>query len=210
MNNKLRQGLIISTIVTLGLLGQVKEAIAQTLNDKNIDKTEELARVTDNTASAINMNFDLDRSSPDASAVKQFFMGWDILTEEEKGEFDMLWNKAMHSNVRQYYEEEILRIFWQRVEDVEKIVLVSAILDPTWQTKLGKHVFEEISKSEYYQIRIKQIRNIMKIRQQLEELDKRNEELDKGNEESQERIKNLDDIIEDLDSVIEIFEKKSK
>ena len=122
----------------------------------------------------------------------------------------MLWNKAMHSNVRQYYEEEILRIFWQRVEDVEKIVLVSAILDPTWQTKLGKHVFEEISKSEYYQIRIKQIRNIMKIRQQLEELDKRNEELDKGNEESQERIKNLDDIIEDLDSVIEIFEKKSK
>ena len=40
MNNKLRQGLIISTIVTLGLLGQVKEAIAQTLNDKNIDKTE--------------------------------------------------------------------------------------------------------------------------------------------------------------------------
>ncbi|OQB41619.1 MAG: hypothetical protein BWY04_00715 [candidate division CPR1 bacterium ADurb.Bin160] len=74
MNNKLRQGLIISTIVTLGLLGQVKEAIAQTLNDKNIDKTEELARVTDNTASAISANFDLDRSSPDVSAVKQFFM----------------------------------------------------------------------------------------------------------------------------------------
>ena len=215
MNNKLRQGLIISTIVTLGLLGQVKEAIAQTLNDKNIDKTEELARITDNTASAINMNFDLDRSSPDASAVKQFFMGWDILTEEEKGEFDMLWNKAMQSNVRDFYEKQILKFFnWKWYTDEQKKIFVSAFLDQTQTTKLWQYAFKEISQNRVYQFRLSQIIKQVELEVDIAKLDReiieeriKWKELDQKWKELDQKWKELDVLLDALKNMEEAFKQ---
>ncbi|HOG15341.1 MAG TPA: hypothetical protein PK674_02020 [Candidatus Absconditabacterales bacterium] len=215
MNNKLRQGLIISTIVILGLLGQVKEAIAQTLNDKNIDKTEELARITDNTASAINMNFDLDRSSPDASAVKQFFMGGDILTEEEKVEFDMLWNKAMQSNVRDFYEKQILKFFnGKGYTDEQKKIFVSAFLDQTQTTKLGQYAFKEISQNRVYQFRLSQIIKQVELEVDIAKLDReiieeriKGKELDQKGKELDQKGKELDVLLDALKNMEEAFKQ---
>ncbi|HOG15339.1 MAG TPA: hypothetical protein PK674_02010, partial [Candidatus Absconditabacterales bacterium] len=195
MNNKLRQGLIISTIVILGLLGQVKEAIAQTLNDKNIDKTEELARITDNTASAINMNFDLDRSSPDVSAVKQFFMTPGFLSEIGLRDFNTIWDKAAKSLIWPYREEAILDIFSRERNDFEKVVLILAILDPTGETDLGERVIKEISNNKLYQYKMKQIISIMEKKQSILEIDERIQKTDERIQKTDERIQKTDERI---------------
>jgi len=75
--NKLRQGLIVSTIATLSLFSQINEAIASVLNkDKTNYNTEELVKITDNTASAISINFDNNANitPPDSTQIKAFFM----------------------------------------------------------------------------------------------------------------------------------------
>jgi hypothetical protein len=75
--NKLRQGLIVSTIATLSLFSQINEAIASVLSkDKTNYNTEELVKITDNTASAISINFDNNANitPPDSTQIKAFFM----------------------------------------------------------------------------------------------------------------------------------------
>jgi hypothetical protein len=75
--NKLRQGLIVSTIATLSLFSQINEAIASVLSkDKTNYNTEDLVKITDNTASAISINFDNNANitPPDSTQIKAFFM----------------------------------------------------------------------------------------------------------------------------------------
>ena len=217
MNNKLRQGLIISTIVTLGLLGQVKEAIAQTLNDKNIDKTEELARITDNTASAINMNFDLDRSSPDASAVKQFFMGWDILNDEEKKDFEMLRNSVIQSDVRPIYERQILKFFNPVFTEEEKRMFIILLLDPNQNTQLWQKEFSKLNnKKSYKSIHTQSIRSVntsielAQSTEKLEQLKKEWEQLKKEWEQLKKEWEQLKSLKQTLENMKKVFEENQE
>ena len=212
--NKAKKALLVSTIVATSLFAKVSDAVASTLqaNDKQDFQTEQITEITDNTTNSISMN--LDNTTQDTSEVKKLFLTPWFLDANELKEFDTLWNNATKSPIRPYYEEAILDIFSDNVENIEKVVLILAILDPIQQTTLGKRAIEKINKSEYYQIRIKQTISIMKKKQNIAELDKRNAELDKEIKETQERIKEteerikeLKDFIQELETFEKLFEK---
>ena len=204
MDNKLKQGLIVSTIATISLFGQVKDAIAQTLSKDTVNvKTEGLARVTDNTASAINMNFDLDRSLPDTSVVKQFFVAPWFLSEIWLRDFNTMWDKATKSLIWPYREEAILDIFSRERNDFEKVVLILAILDPTWETDLGERAIKEISNNKLYQYKMKQIISIMEKKQSILEIDERIQKTDERIQKIDERIQKTDERIQKRDERIQ-------
>ena len=132
--NKLRQGLIVSTIATLSLFSQINEAIASVLSkDKTNYNTEDLVKITDNTASAISINFDNNANitPPDSTQIKAFFMEWNILTNDEKSEFNRLWNKATQSDLRHIYEKHIIRHFTWKYDDEGKLAFI--VLTLGWE-----------------------------------------------------------------------------
>jgi hypothetical protein len=70
MNNKLKQGFVVSMVVATSLFTQINDAIAKTLNNEEYNKAEKLANITDNTASAMIINI----NTPDSAQIKAFFM----------------------------------------------------------------------------------------------------------------------------------------
>jgi hypothetical protein len=57
-------------VVATSLFTQINDAIAKTLNNKEYNKAEKLANITDNTASAMIINI----NTPDSAQIKAFFM----------------------------------------------------------------------------------------------------------------------------------------
>lgn len=212
MDNKLKQGLIVSTIATISLFGQVKDAIAQTLSKDTVNvKTEELARVADNTASAINMNFDLDRSSPDTSVVKQFFVGWDILNDEEKKDFEMLRNSVIQSDVRPIYERQILKFFNPVFTEEEKKMFIILLLDPNQNTQLWQKEFSKLNnKKSYKSIHTQSIRSVntsIELAQSTEKLEQLKKEWEQLKKEW-EQLKSLKQTLENMKKVFEENQEK--
>jgi len=208
--NKAKKTLLVSTIVATSLFSKVSNAVARTLkaNDKKDFQTEQISEITDHTSDSISMN--LDNTPPDTSDVKKLFLTPWFLDTNELKEFNTLWNNATKSPIRPYYEEAILDIFSENRDNIEKVILTLAILDPIQQTSLWKRAMEEINKSKIYQYEIKQIISIIKKKQNIAELDKRNAELDKRNAELDEIIKSLDIIIKAFENMEKIFKESQK
>jgi len=127
MNNKLKQGFVVSMVVATSLFTQINDAIAKTLNNEEYNKAEKLANITDNTASAMIINI----NTPDSAQIKAFFMEWNILTNDEKSEFNRLWNKATQSDLRHIYEKHIIRHFTWKYDDEGKLAFI--VLTLGWE-----------------------------------------------------------------------------
>ena len=70
-------------------------------------------------------------TSPDSAQIKAFFMEWNILTNDEKSEFNRLWNKATQSDLRHIYEKHIIRHFTWKYDDEGKLAFI--VLTLGWE-----------------------------------------------------------------------------
>ena len=191
--NKLRQGLIVSTIATLSLFSQINEAIASVLSkDKTNYNTEELVKITDNTASAISINFDNNANitPPDSTQIKAFFMEWDILTNDEKSEFNRLWNKATQSDLRHIYEKHIIRHFTWKYDDEGKLAFI--VLTLGWEeTILRPKCKAIIDWNPYYLYLYPKIKENIQWDISIYLLDEEGKKLDEEGKKLDEEIKKL-------------------
>ena len=174
--NKLRQGILASAIATTSLFVQVNDAIAKTLNNEEYNKAEKLANITDNTASAMIINI----NTPDSAQIKAFFMEWNILTNDEKKDFIELRDNATQSDIRNFYEQQIVKFFDPIFDNEEKKVFIILLLDPNQNTQLWQTEFEKIKNNKLYKnIHIQSLENMkseMKLVQSIEEWKKIKEE----------------------------------
>ena len=210
--NKLRQGLIVSTIATLSLFSQINEAIASVLSkDKTNYNTEELVKITDNTASAISINFDNNANitPPDSTQIKAFFMEWDILTNDEKSEFNRLWNKATQSDLRHIYEKHIIRHFTWKYDDEGKLAFI--VLTLGWEeTILRPKCKAIIDWNPYYLYLYPKIKENIQWDISIYLLKEEGKKLDEEIERAKEEGKKLDEEGEKLDEEIKKLKAKIK
>lgn len=151
--NKLKEGLIVSTIATLSLFSQINEAIANVLN-KETHNTEELAKITDNTINALNINLDDNENitPPDSTEIKAFFMEWDILTNDEKKNFIELRNKISNSDSRIFYEKQMQRALNWTYTNEEAKMFIGSLMDQAQETERWKKENEKINQKKYVNI----------------------------------------------------------
>jgi len=210
--NKLRQGLIVSTIATLSLFSQINEAIASVLNkDKTNYNTEELVKITDNTASAISINFDNNANitPPDSTQIKAFFMEWDILTNDEKKDFIELRDKISKNDARTFYERQMQRALNWTYTNEEAKMFIGALMDQEQETARWKTEHEKVNQKKIYQYilsqMLRQITSEINLAQSIEEWERIKEEWIKIKEEwikLDEDITKLDEDITKLDEDI--------
>ncbi len=211
--NKLRQGLVVSTIATLSLFAQVNKAIASVLNkDKTNHNTEDLVKITDNTASAISINFDNNANitPPDSTQIKAFFMDWDILTNDEKKDFIELRDNATQSDIRNFYEQQIVKFFDPIFDNEEKKMFIVLLIDSTQNTKLWQTEFEKIKNNKLYKnIHIQSLEN-MKSEINLAQSIKEWEQLKQEWEQLKKDGEKLRSINQSLDEMKKAFEENQK
>jgi len=181
--NKLRQGLIVSTIATLSLFSQINEAIASVLSkDKTNYNTEELVKITDNTASAISINFDNNANitPPDSTQIKAFFMEWDILTNDEKKDFIELRDKISKNDARTFYERQMQRALNWTYTNEEAKMFIGALMDQAQETARWKTEHEKVNQKKIYQYilsqMLRQITSEINLAQSIEEWERIKEE----------------------------------
>ena len=210
--NKLRQGLIVSTIATLSLFSQINEAIASVLSkDKTNYNTEDLVKITDNTASAISINFDNNANitPPDSTQIKAFFMEWNILTNDEKSEFNRLWNKATQSDLRHIYDKHIIRHFTWKYDDEGKLAFI--VLTLGWEeTILRPKCKAIIDWNPYYLYLYPKIKENIQWDISIYLLDEEGKKLDEEGKKLDEEGKKLDEEGKKLDEDIKELEIKIK
>ena len=215
--NKAKQAILISTMVAWGLFSKFNNAIAKTLNanDKNNFQTEELFKFTDKTSNLISINLDQQNNtnSPDSTEIRNFFVNWDVLTDEEKVEFNMMRDRASNTGVRQFYEWSINTIFvWSRTDE-EKAMFIVAILDPEQTTNLWQKSKEKIKEQFIYTYMYSQIEkevqlnidgflldeSIKEKKEITKKLDEEWKKLDESIKEKKEITKKLDEEWKKLD-----------
>ena len=224
--NKLRQGLVVSTIATLSLFAQVNKAIASVLNkDKTNHNTEDLVKITDNTASAISINFDNNANitPPDSTQIKAFFMEWNILTNDEKSEFNRLWNKATQSDLRHIYEKHIIRHFTWKYDDEGKLAFI--VLTLGWEETILRpkckaiidwnpyylYLYPKIKENIQWDISIYLLKEEgKKLDEEIERAKEEGKKLDEEIERAKEEGKKLDEEGEKLDEEIKKLKAKIK
>ncbi len=218
--NKLRQGLVVSTIATLSLFAQVNKAIASVLNkDKTNHNTEDLVKITDNTASAISINFDNNANitPPDSTQIKAFFMDWDILTNDEKKDFIELRDNATQSDIRNFYEQQIVKFFDPIFDNEEKKMFIVLLIDSTQNTKLWQTEFEKIKNNKLYKnIHIQSLENMkseINLAQSIKEWEQLKQEWEQLKQEWEQLKKDgekLRSINQSLDEMKKAFEENQK
>lgn len=193
--NKLRQGLIVSTIATLSLFSQINEAIASVLSkDKTNYNTEELVKITDNTASAISINFDNNANitPPDSTQIKAFFMEWDILTNDEKKDFIELRDKISKNDARTFYERQMQRALNWTYTNEEAKMFIGALMDQAQETAQWKTEHEKVNQKKIYQYilsqMLRQITSEINLAQSIEEWERIKEEWKKLEEHKKKKV----------------------
>ena len=206
MNNKLKQGFVVSMVVATSLFTQINDAIAKTLNNEEYNKAEKLANITDNTASAMIINI----NTPDSAQIKAFFMDWDILTNDEKKDFIELRDNATQSDIRNFYEQQIVKFFDPIFDNEEKKMFIVLLIDSTQNTKLWQTEFEKIKNNKLYKnIHIQSLEN-MKSEINLAQSIKEWEQLKQEWEQLKKDGEKLRSINQSLDEMKKAFEENQK
>ncbi len=202
MNNKLKQGFVVSMVVATSLFTQINDAIAKTLNNEEYNKAEKLANITDNTASAMIINI----NTPDSAQIKAFFMEWNILTNDEKSEFNRLWNKATQSDLRHIYEKHIIRHFTWKYDDEGKLAFI--VLTLGWEeTILRPKCKAIIDWNPYYLYLYPKIKENIQWDISIYLLDEEGKKLDEEGKKLDEEGKKLDEDIKELEVKIKDAQK---
>jgi len=213
MNNKLKQGFVVSMVVATSLFTQINDAIAKTLNNEEYNKAEKLANITDNTASAMIINI----NTPDSAQIKAFFMDWDILTNDEKKDFIELRDNATQSDIRNFYEQQIVKFFDPIFDNEEKKMFIVLLIDSTQNTKLWQTEFEKIKNNKLYKnIHIQSLENMkseINLAQSIKEWEQLKQEWEQLKQEWEQLKKDgekLRSINQSLDEMKKAFEENQK
>ena len=148
-------------------------------------------------------------TSPDSAQIKAFFMEWDILTNDEKNEFNRLWNKATQSDLRHIYEKHIIRHFTWKYDDEGKLAFI--VLTLGWEeTILRPKCKAIIDWNPYYLYLYPKIKENIQWDISIYLLKEEGKKLDEEIERAKEEGKKLDEEGEKLDEEIKKLEAKIK
>jgi hypothetical protein len=148
-------------------------------------------------------------TSPDSAQIKAFFMEWNILTNDEKSEFNRLWNKATQSDLRHIYEKHIIRHFTWKYDDEGKLAFI--VLTLGWEeTILRPKCKAIIDWNSYYLYLYPKIKENIQWDISIYLLKEEGKKLDEEIKRAKEEGKKLDEEGEKLDEEIKKLKAKIK
>jgi hypothetical protein len=145
-------------------------------------------------------------NTPDSAQIKAFFMEWNILTNDEKSEFNRLWNKATQSDLRHIYEKHIIRHFTWKYDDEGKLAFI--VLTLGWEeTILRPKCKAIIDWNPYYLYLYPKIKENIQWDISIYLLDEEGKKLDEEGKKLDEEGKKLDEDIKELEIKIKDAQK---
>ena len=162
-------------------------------------------------------------TSPDSAQIKAFFMEWNILTNDEKSEFNRLWNKATQSDLRHIYEKHIIRHFTWKYDDEGKLAFI--VLTLGWEETILRpkckaiidwnpyylYLYPKIKENIQWDISIYLLKEEgKKLDEEIKRAKEEGKKLDEEIERAKEEGKKLDEEGEKLDEEIKKLKAKIK
>ena len=164
--------------------------------------------------------------------IYNWFMTPNLLSKQEQEEFDMLWNKAMNSDLNPFYKTRLWAIYMSDEYDWLSTLLLSIIiLDPSQNTEIWKKAIRTVNsdpRKNFYEQEIKiliewlntwheiiELKKIMSEQEKtmseqektMSEQEKTMSEQEKTMSEQEKTMSEQEKLIKTLNSLIEIFKE---